>query len=157
MPGRPCIIANGEYYHVYNRGVAKRSIFLSEKDNAQALLALTYYLYIHPPMKLSRYKELSFRDRNAIFGKLQQKNDVLVQLIAFTFMPNHIHVLLRQIAPNGIATYMSQFQNSYTRYFNTIHMRVGPLFQGAFKAVRIESEEQLLHVTRYIHLNPVVA
>ncbi len=157
MPGRQLIIADGEYYHVYNRGVARQPIFFSQRDYAQALLTLTYYLFRNPPMKLSRYKDLSQQDRDSIIADQQKKNDVLAQLIAFVFMPNHIHFLFRQVSDKGIAKFMSQFQNSYTRYLNTRHARVGPAFQGAFKAVHVESEEQLLHLTRYIHLNPVVS
>ena len=69
-------------------------------------------------------------------------------------MPNHFHLLLKQLKNNGISTLVANFQNSYTRYFNLKNKRVGPLFQGAFKAVRVETDEQFLHVSRYIHLNP---
>ena len=72
-------------------------------------------------------------------------------------MPNHFHFLLRQREKNGISIFLSNFQNSYTRYFNTQDKRVGPLFLDQFKAVRIEDEDQLLHVHRYIHLNPITS
>lgn len=157
MPGRQLIFENGGYYHVFNRGVAKQPIFLSQKDYAQAMQAFTYYLSVTPAMKLSRFKELSISDQTAVVAAQLKKNDPLVNVIAFTFMPNHIHFLLQQVADRGIARFMSKFQNSYSRYFNTKHNRVGAIFQGVFKAVHVESEEQLLHVTRYIHLNPVMA
>lgn len=72
-------------------------------------------------------------------------------------MPNHFHFLLKQKIDHGISNFISNFTNSYTKYFNTKYDRVGPLFQGLFKAVLVESEEQLIHLSRYIHLNPVTS
>lgn len=72
-------------------------------------------------------------------------------------MPNHFHLLLKQKIKNGIPKFLSNSSNSYTRYFNTKRKRVGPLFQGIFKAVRIETDDQLIHVSRYTHLNPVAS
>ncbi len=72
-------------------------------------------------------------------------------------MPNHFHLLLKQVQDSGISQFIGKLSNSYTRYFNTLNKRVGPLFQGRFKAVRVKTDEQLLHLSRYIHLNPYVA
>ncbi|KKQ34050.1 MAG: hypothetical protein US51_C0054G0003 [Microgenomates group bacterium GW2011_GWA2_37_6] len=72
-------------------------------------------------------------------------------------MPNHFHILVQQITNGGISKFLKLITDSYTRYFNTKSERVGPLFQGAFKAVRIENDDQLIHVSRYIHLNPLVS
>ena len=72
-------------------------------------------------------------------------------------MPNHFHFLIRQIKDNGVSIFISHLTNSYTKYFNTKYKRVGPLFQGEFKAVLIDSDEQLMHISRYIHLNPYVS
>src|SRR3989344_6023360 len=72
-------------------------------------------------------------------------------------MPNHFHLLVKQLQENGISKTLSNFANSYAKYFNTRNNRNGPLFQGIFKAVRVESNEQLLHLSRYIHLNPIVS
>lgn len=69
-------------------------------------------------------------------------------------MPNHFHLLLKQNIDNGITEFAGKFSNSYTKYYNTKYNRIGPLFQGEFKAIIIESDEQLVHVSRYIHLNP---
>lgn len=72
-------------------------------------------------------------------------------------MPNHFHLIVKQNIDGGIQKFMQKIQNSYTKYFNTIYKRVGPLVQGTFKAVPIESDVQLIHVSRYIHLNPYVS
>lgn len=72
-------------------------------------------------------------------------------------MPNHFHLLLRQVRDNGVHEYMRKVGNSYAKYFNTKHNRVGSLFQGVFKAVSVENDEQLIHLSRYIHLNPYVS
>ncbi|OGH11746.1 MAG: hypothetical protein A2857_02780 [Candidatus Levybacteria bacterium RIFCSPHIGHO2_01_FULL_36_15] len=80
-----------------------------------------------------------------------------MDIIAYCFMNNHFHFLLKQLKDNGIVKFMAKFTNSYTKYFNTKYERVGPLFQGVFKAVHVEDDEQLLHLSRYIHLNPVTS
>lgn len=72
-------------------------------------------------------------------------------------MPNHFHLLLQQIRDGGITEFISKLTNSYTRYFNIRNKRIGPLFQGEFKAVHVETDEQLIHLSRYIHLNPIVS
>lgn len=156
MAGRKIILATNEFYHVYNRGVARQPTFLTKWDYQQTILALSYYRFINPPLKLSRFKELSYEQRQKYFSDLEGMGDKLVDIISFVLMPNHFHFLLKQAADGGISKFLSQVTNSYTRYFNTKHKRVGPLFQGTFKAVHVETDEQLIHLSRYIHLNPLV-
>ncbi len=72
-------------------------------------------------------------------------------------MLNHYHLLVKQNREGGITEFLGKLSNSYTKYFNTKYNRVGQLFQGEFKAVLIESDEQLMHVSRYIHLNPIAS
>ena len=81
----------------------------------------------------------------------------IVDIVCYCLMPNHFHFLIKQLRPNGISEFVGKLSNSYTKYFNIKHKRSGPLFQGQFKAVHIESNEQLLHLSRYIHLNPLVS
>jgi len=154
---RRFVFATDQYYHVFNRGIARQPTFLTYTDYKQALLTLSYYLALHPPMKLSRWKELSMKLRDQVLERIYENRDRHVDLISFVLMPNHFHMLVKQHTDGGVTRFMNQFANSYTRYFNTKRHRLGPLFQGIFKAVIIETIEQLLHVSRYIHLNPVVS
>ncbi|MEK7504416.1 MAG: transposase [Patescibacteria group bacterium] len=156
MAGREEPLVTGEYYHVFNRGVAKQPTFVTTRDFNQVMLCKDYYQYSKPPIKLTRYKELTETEKTKVRLKLELGGK-LVEIICFVFMPNHFHFLLRQIADEGISKFMSLFGNSYTKYFNRANNRVGPIFQGVFKSVPVESEQQLLHLSRYIHLNPYTA
>ncbi len=149
-------LVNGEFYHIFNRGVARAPTFVSRAEYKQAMLTLSYYRYAKPPVSLARFKEFSQEERQQLLDSLR-KAEKLVEIVAFVLMPNHFHFLLKQNQNNGISKFASQFTNSYTRYFNTLNDRVGPLFQGVFKSVHVETDEQLIHLSRYIHLNPVVS
>lgn len=154
---RPIILANSEIYHIFNRGVEKRNIFTNTKEYKRAVEVMKYYRFMNPFPRYSQFISLNNVRKNDILESLYQRNQIEVQLIAYCFMPNHFHFLLRQEADDGISRFISNFSNSYSKFFNTKHQRIGPLFQGPFKAVRIENNEQLIHVSRYIHLNPVVS
>lgn len=146
MPYRKIPLVNGQIYHIFNRGVAKLPIFNNERDYRRFLESIYYYQFHGPKpqfSQLKRYKNFNF-----------EKNGRIVELLCYCLMPNHFHFLLKQIHEGGISEFVRKLANSYTKYFNTKHKRVGPLLQGQFKAVRIESDEQLIHVSRYIHLNP---
>lgn len=153
MPGRLTPLVEGEIYHILNRGISHQPLFTGNREYRRALDAMYFYSFDSLPLKFSYFLKLSREKRENIINKLLQGKK-LVEIICFCLMPNHFHFLLKQIAEKGIAEFMSNFQNSYTRYFNTRHKRIGPLFQGPFKAVRVETDEQLLHLSRYIHLNP---
>lgn len=154
MPGRLLPLVNDEIYHVFNRGIDRRPTFTDKWEYKRALLVTQFYRFADPPAKLSAFLKIPPEDKEKIMSELQSKGKKLVEIIAFCLMPNHFHFLLKQVTDNGISKFMSNFQNSYTRYFNTRHERIGPLFLDQFKAVRITSDEQLLHSTRYVHLNP---
>lgn len=145
------------FYHVYNRGVEKRKIFLDEQDYSVFLSYLKTYLepkneeelfkiFASP---LSSWKEKDRADKELhlknYFGKLE--------LACYALMPNHFHFLIRQITPS-LNFFMGSLGTRYGMYFNKKYKRDGSLFQDVYKAVTIESEEQLLHLSRYIHLNP---
>ncbi len=152
---RPLIFANCEIYHIFNRGVERRNIFTNTKEYKRALEVMKYYRFTNPFPRYSQFINLNNDRRNDILESLYTRNQIEVQIIVYCFMPNHFHFLLRQETEGGISRFISNFSNSYSKFFNTKHQRVGPLFQGPFKAVRMENHEQLIHLSRYIHLNPV--
>lgn len=156
MPtNRKVVFANGEYYHVFNRGVEKRPVFLNKYEFLRALDSLFFYRFGDLALRYSKYLNLN-KDKKAELLKDLDDSKLQVEIIAFCLMGNHFHLILKQLKENGIAKFMAKFTNSYTKYFNTKHQRVGPLFQGVFKAVYVGYDEQLLHLSRYIHLNPVL-
>jgi putative transposase len=146
-------LAKDEIYHVLNRGVEKRITFTDRKEYLRARQTLDYYQYANPPLRLSHFIKLE-NDTKLLLSAKVKKLHKQVEILAYCLMPNHFHFLLRQTTDNGISKFIANFTNSYTKYFNTKHDRVGPLFQGLFKAVHIENDEQLLHTSRYIHINP---
>lgn len=155
MPtNRKVVFANDEIYHVFNRGVEKRPTFMDKRELDRSLITLDFYRFANLPLKLSRFLNLTESERSK-FRQDLNTFEKLVEVICYCLMPNHFHFLLKQKREGGISTFVANFTNSYTKYFNTRHERIGPLFQGLFKAVHIEGDEQFIHVSRYIHLNPV--
>jgi putative transposase len=154
MPYRKEIFSNNEIYHIVNRGVAQQPIFSNKKDYLRFLAIIDFYRYTNPSLSFSHYNRLEKEEREKFLKKLKKNNQLLVEILAFCLLPNHFHLLLKQLKEKGIPIFLRNLQNSYARYFNIKSQRIGPLFQSIFKAVRIETTEQLLHVCRYIHLNP---
>lgn len=150
-------MVNNEIYHVFNRSIEQKPIFTDKRECDRALLTLGYYRFSGVSTSLAQFLKLELGKRNFFLSQLRQKGKKLVEVLSYCLMPNHYHLLLKQIQENGIKEFVGIFGNSYTRYFNTRHKRIGPIFQGYFKSVRIEDTEQLIHVCRYIHLNPVVS
>lgn len=148
MPYRTVPLVNGYSYHIFNRGVEKKTIFTSDGDRIRFLKTIIYYQRLGPKPKFSMFN----RSQNK-----QLKGEKIIEIIAFCLMPNHFHLLIKQNRDKAISEFLSKVTNSYTKYFNTKYNRVGPLFQGQFKAVLVESDEQITHLSRYIHLNPFVS
>jgi len=154
---RKTVFAVGEIYHLASRTIAGEPLFVNSYDYLRFLKALGYYHYQNVPLRFSYLKSLALTDQKRIIKSLKKQNQCLLEVIAFCLMPNHFHILGKQLVKNGISIFMSKLKNSYAKYFNTKHSRQGSLFQSMFKAVRIETDEQLIHVSRYIHLNPFTA
>ena len=139
-------IENG-YYHIYNRGVEKRLIFQDREDYTKFLYLLKVYL--SPPDELQKEYPLlkTHVVRNNLYGE--------IDLLAFCLMPNHFHLLVKQKSKQTIIKLAKQVIAAYSMHFNKRHERVGPLFQSRYKAALVDSDEYLLHLSRYIHLNPI--
>lgn len=157
MPVRRNAIITDNFYHIYNCGVAKQPTFISNSDYERFSQTFAYYRFSQTPLKLSKFLELPLGLRNKVLDELKAQNEKLVEILSFVLIPNHFHFLLKQLSDNGITKFEALTADSYARYFNIKNKRIGPLFQGTFKAVRVESEAQLIHTSRYIHLNPVVS
>ena len=150
MPSRNIIktYVEGGYYHIYNRGVEKRNIFLDEND---CKIFLHYIkLYLSPIEEILKAYPDNVRIRR--FTKLNLAKEV--DLFCFSLMPNHFHFLVKQKNKDGIIKFMRRLMTSYVMYFNKKNNRVGTLLQGRYKAINVDKDEYLLHLTRYIHLNP---
>ena len=122
-------------------------IFNNFYDYNRFLKTFLYYSIEGPKPKFSIFAPETMR---------LDKDKKIIDIISFCLMPNHFHFLLRQSRDDGITEFASKLSNSYTKYYNLKNERIGPLLQGDFKAVHVETNEQLLHLTRYIHLNPLV-
>lgn len=155
MPGRKIPLVTGSTYHIFNRGVAKMPTFTDRLEYERAIELIKYYRFENPPLKYSVLLSLPRIDQDNVFISMKKNNQRLVRIACFVLMPNHFHFILTQLVDGGISRFMSDFTNSFTRYVNTKKKRPGPLFQGTFKSVPVLTEEQILHLSRYQHLNPL--
>lgn len=145
----------GEIYHVFTKSIAGFRIF-NDADEFRRIKEISrYYQQKDVAIKFSRFKQL--QAELDIPVKPINSEERIVNIIAYCFMPTHIHLILKQLEDNAISVYMNNVLNSYTRYFNIRHKRKGPLWEGRFKKVLVVNDEQLFHLTRYIHLNPVTS
>lgn len=150
---RKTIFATEEFYHVYNRGTDKRKIFSEEKDYTRFLESMVEFNVLEP---IGSLFENSFRKKHQLGGstsKDQATDKRLVNIVAYCLNPNHYHLLLQQVADRGVEKFMQRMGTGYTMYFNNKYERNGALFQGRFKAVHVDSNEYLLHVSAYVNLN----
>ena len=154
MALRKTPLVNGQIYHIFNRSIDRKPIFIHQKENQRAFNTLSFYRFSDIPVRLSYFLTWSAERKDQLLKELEKNKNYLVKVLCFCLMPNHFHFLLSQEKEGGISKFVAQFQNSYTRYLNIKYKRKGHLFEGQFKAVRVETDEQLVHLSRYIHLNP---
>lgn len=146
----------GEYYHVYNRGNNKQNIFLANRDWVRFLFLVLYFQSPETFYNLGR--PISHFVRHSVFNIPENKiwnivENRYVELTAFALMPNHFHLLVKEVKKDGIPQYMQRIQNAYTKYFNTKYKKTGHLLQGPYKIVEVEDNRQILHLSAYIHRN----
>lgn len=144
-------LAPGEVYHVFSRGVEKRDIFLDAADRERFCKLLVHC------MPAGVIQSFSLAARRSVRSLRTNNGEGLVDLLCYCLMDNHFHLLVHENVEGGVSLYMQRLLTSYSKYFNTRYDRSGSLFIHPFKAVLVEQDEQLLHVSRYIHLNPYVA
>lgn len=151
MSVRKVAFVEDEVYHICNRGVDKRTIFLDKNDSFRFVHDLYEFndespatnLYYRQPL-LSSYEASPRKRKNPI-----------VELLAFVLMPNHYHLLIRQQREAGITDFLHRLGTGYAMYFNQKYQRTGALFQGPFRAVMVEHEAHFLYLPFYIHANPL--
>lgn len=163
MPSKNSIkqYAENGFYHLYNRGVEKRKIFKDGRDYGVFLGYIKEYLTPKDDQKLLEMLangNLSWPEKNKILQLLRLNNFAgEIDLIAYCLMPNHFHFLVHQKDPGSIDKFMNSLATRYSMYFNKRHERVGSLYQDVYKAVLVTNDVQLLHLSRYIHKQALLA
>ena len=147
---RKVAFVQGEYYHVYNRGIEKRITFSDIIDYKRFVLLLKI---------LNTTENIVVRDlfKNKTYNEIISKkiDDPIVAIGAYCLMPNHFHLLIKETRENGITEFMQKLSTAYSMYFNIKHHRKGTLFEGPFKAEHANEDRYLKYLISYIHLNPV--
>ena len=149
-----------EYYHIYNRGIEKRLIFLDDADRWRFLTTLFMFQwenYLSRPGDLVSVIQHSMSDKTILEKSAYKKLFLsrVVELVCFCFMPNHFHLILKELKNSGISLLMQRVGNSYTKYFNAKYARKGHLFENRFQSIHIDKNEYLTHLSVYIHFtNP---
>ncbi len=154
------VLQTGEIYHVFNKSIAGYKIFNNDGEFERIRQLLCYYRCRGAQIQYWNFLKSANVNVQGFYKHaytLHKEFGELVQIIAFCIMPTHIHLILKQQVNDGIRRFIGNVLNSYARFFNIKHNRKGPLWVGRFKNVRVSSDEQLLHLTRYVHLNPVTA
>ncbi len=159
----------GKYYHIYNRGVDKRDVFLDNNDYSRFLKSLLEFNRLDPIGSLVDLEERFLSESNSLRSFEAVKNipecskgigfqttvpsQRLVDIVSYCLNPNHYHLLIKQLVDDGISKYLHKVGVGYTNYFNKKNQRSGSLFQGKFKSVHIDSDEHLVWVSAYVNGN----
>lgn len=145
-----------ELFHVLNRGVDKRQIFMDEEDRFRFIHDLYEFNDKNPANTVNfLFRDSTSWDIGCPNVNRKKERELLVKIHAFAMMPNHYHLFLSPIAENGIPLFMKKLNMGYAKYFNEKNKRVGALFQGKYKSIRVSTDSHFLHLPFYIHFNPL--
>lgn len=161
---RSILLINDQIYHIFNRGVRKSNLFFDEVDYRRWEELLYWCLHYDYPYSTYKMQLRQIRDDKVnpqtILQRLNQTKRFKippVEILAYVHMPNHFHLILKQLTNNGITSFMHRIATGYSKYINEKYDFSGSCYQGPFKAVRVESDEQLIQLYRYIHINPLAS
>ncbi len=156
MPSRPNIFITNYYYHIYNKTIDYLKPFEKESASNYFLNLIKYYKHSEIKMSYSATLRLEPDQHKQYFKHLAEAEKNKAEVLAYCLMPNHFHLLVKQKQKNGISKYIGDVLNGFTRFYNILNKRKGPIFLPCFRSKPIMNEEHLIHVSRYIHLNPYV-
>ena len=150
--------AEGEYYHVCSRSTDQKQLFFDDVDKARFLFLILHFQSPTPIHNTGWYAH-SFLKKQVYAPTKSKLSDILktryIELVAFAMMPNHFHLLLKNMEDQILSIYMHRVLTAYSKYFATKYKKPGHVFQGPFRAVHIKNNVQLLHTSAYIHKNPI--
>ena len=145
-------LITGLYYHIYNRGVDKRDIFMNKADLDRFALSVKEFNTVEPVGSIKeRLIELKFKASSGVEHPTR-----LVSIVCYCFNPNHFHFIVKQEVDGGISEFFKRLSGGYTSYFNLVNKRNGALFQGRFKSNLIKDDAYFLKIRPYVHLNHLV-
>lgn len=156
---RKTIFANGEHYHIFNRGVDKREIFSDSKDYERFLTSMNLLNDSREGLMIEwrDFKKCNTKASLDDFLKPSfRKRTELIEIVAYCLNPNHYHFILKQVSDKGIERFMHKIGISHTKHYNDKYERNGSLFQGPYKAIMIDSNEYLLHLSAYVNTNNLI-
>jgi putative transposase len=148
MALRKVALALGEFYHIYNRGVDKRTIFANHSDYVR----FTELMYVTNSLVSVNMRDIKENKVN-IFE--YDRVEPIVAIGAWCLMSNHFHILATPLVENGLSKFMKKLTTGYSMYFNKKYDRTGSLFQGNYRAEHADTDNYLKYLYAYIHLNPV--
>lgn len=151
------LTGEGEYFHIYSRGVDKRLTYHATRDYERFILTM---FAVRSESTVPNLSRIHSDQHLMLIKKVEEINELiegdkrLVEIICFCLMPNHFHLILKEVVPGGISKFMQRLGNGYTKYFNKKYGRTGYLFGSSFQSIHIDHNDYLLYLSRYIHRNP---